>query len=165
MFEVTNQISLRAPRSAVWGVIADLANYRNWHPTISFKGTADFNAVIEYGYNGTVAGIDEPSAPARIVSYDAPTRIGWRLGIPVLGWADEWYRLADGGENTLIEHGVRCSGPISWLLKRFAARRLRAVIEAADAALAAHLNGLSRLCTTCGKVHNLTRNQRRLRRH
>lgn len=87
MFEVTNQISLPASSSAVWGVIDDLASYRNWHPTISFKGLASSNATIEYGYNGTIAGIEEPSAPARIVSYDAATRIGWRLGIPVLGWA------------------------------------------------------------------------------
>lgn len=164
MFELFNQFELSMSRDRIWRVLDDLPKYRDWHPTIFFTGTASHNAVVEYGFNGTVASLREPSAPARIVSYDPGEMIGWRLGVPALMWADEWYRLTAVGTVTRVEHGLRCSGPVSWLMKSLVSKRVRPLLEAADDALAVRARSLSQLCPHCGRTHPMTRNQRRKNR-
>lgn len=164
MFEIVNRIEISLPRAHIWRVLDDLPKYRDWHPTIFFIGTSSHNSVVEYGFKGTVASMRGPSTPARIVSYDPEEKIGWRLGIPALMWADEWYGLTAMGAVTQVEHGLRCSGPLSLLMKSLVGKRVRPLLAAADEALALRVRTCPPLCPHCGRVHTMTRNQRRKNR-
>ena len=139
MIEIVNEIETPAARDQVWRVIEDLPNYRSWHPMTFFNGKAGLNAVVEYGFNGTVASVRDPSAPARIAEYQPGSALGWKFGIPALMWANEWYRLTPSGTSTCVEHGFRCSGPLSWVAQILATRRLDPMLERADAALTIHV--------------------------
>jgi hypothetical protein len=153
MFEIVNQVELQRPSATVWAVVSDLTNYRSWHPKVFFIGNAGLNAVVEYGFNGMIASQRDPSASARIMTFEPGTAIGWRFGIPALMWIDEFYRLTGNGAATRVEHGFRFFGPLAWLAKFFVARRILPMIEAADAALARKISAMPQTCPKCGGIH------------
>lgn len=153
MFEVVNHTEIPVSPDQLWSILNDLPQYAIWHPSLWFTGAASHNAVIEYGFQGLVGGLQNPTAPARIVVFEPPTAIGWRLGIPALMWADEWYRITRAGAATCVEHGVRCSGPLSWFMRRLVTRKVQPLLDAADAALVAYTQGLPKVCPRCGGVH------------
>ena len=165
MFEVINQSNVSVASHQVWQVLNNLPGYCDWHPTVFFRGTAANNGVAEYGYNGTIASMREPSVPARILSYDPGTLIGWRIGIPAVMWIDEWYRLTAIKSGTHVEHGMRFSGPLSWVTKPFANRRIRSSLGTADAALAMKMRAAPQICPHCNRIHprQVRRQQRKPR--
>lgn len=162
MFEIVNRTEIRASPAQLWAVLSDLPEYRYWHPAIWIDGQAGPNATIEYGFKGLADLLSHPTAPARIVVYEPRLAIEWRFGIAALMRVDEWYRLTDTGPVTRVEHGLRCSGLLSWVARKRFTRTMQPLLDTSDAALKDHMGNFSHMpCRLVGAPRQVRTRPRR----
>lgn len=141
MFTVDNGIKVRSPRAHVWTVLTAFETFEQWHPYLWISGHAVHNEPIRYGLKELAGMPVRRSVPARVVHLHPEQTVGWRLSIPRLLTIEEIYLLSGSGSLTSVQHQVRCAGPISGLIRHLVTRRVKPLLEKADAALAARLEG------------------------
>lgn len=139
MFTVDNSMEVRSERVHVWAVLTAFEAFDQWHPYVWISGRPIHNELIRYGLKQLAGLPARRSVPARVFHLDPGQAVGWRLSIPRLMTIDEIYTLSDSGPRTTVHHQVRFEGPISGVVRRLVSRRVKPLLETADAALAARL--------------------------
>jgi len=140
MFQIVNTTELDASSAQLWAVLADLPEYRFWHPSIWIVGTASLDGTIGYGLKKLAELLNGSAATARLHVYVPGRSVGWRFWFLALLNIEEWYQLTEAGVRTSLEHGIRCSGPLSRFVRNGMTRRVPPFLQEADAALERHMS-------------------------
>lgn len=136
MFEVENILQADQPIGRVWDVLTAFAEFEQWHPYVWIEGRAVYDGVIRYGLKQLAGLPARRTVPARVLHFEPGRTLGWRLWVPRLLTVDEIYTLSGAGARTVVRHHVRCEGLIAGLIRRPVSRKVKSLLERADAALA-----------------------------
>lgn len=139
MIEKKSVQTLKTSVPVLWSYLARLDQIGEWNPQIGLKGNAAFNAEIQVVFKELLSSRPNAEGPGRIVLFDPPNAIAWRITIPFLFQIDETFRLIANPNGVLVERSISGSGLIAWLAKPWLSRHFDDYLKAGDAGLADHV--------------------------
>lgn len=131
--------TLEISRPVLWSYLARLDQIGEWNPQIGLKGNAAFNAEIRVVFKELLSSRPNAEGPGRIVLFDPPHAIAWRITIPLLLRIDETFRLTAKPNGVVVERSVGSSGLIARLARPWLSRHFDDYLKAGDAGLADHV--------------------------
>lgn len=136
----------------IWLLVADLSQLGQWNPKLSIEGQAAFNAEIRVVFKEFLTPVRKAEGPGRIVIFDPPLAVGWRIGIPFLLRIDEAFFLSCDTAGTRVTHRLVCSGPIALIARPWLARYIEDYLKAGDDGLANYVRNVhGRLLPVAGR--------------
>lgn len=150
----------------LWPLVADLKQVGQWNPKLSIEGQAAFNAEIRVVFKEFVTTTRKAEGPGRIVMFDPPHAVGWRIGIPFLLRIDETFFLSSDISGTRATHEVVCSGPVALIARPWLARYIEEYLKAGDEGLVtyAHKVGIQRVAVDDRNLPDKSGRRRRSKR-
>ena len=129
----------------LWSYLARLDQIGVWNPQIGLRGDAAFNAEIRVVFKKLLSSRPYAEGPGRIVLFDPPRAIAWRITIPFFLQIDETFHLVANPHGVVVEHSISSSGLMARLAKPWLSRHFDDYLKAGDAGLAEHVTrGLPR---------------------
>lgn len=126
---------LPMPVGELWAVLARLDGVSEWNPIIGLKGRSELNAEIRIMFKELAATWPNASGPARIILFDPPKAIGWRIRIPWLLEVEETVTLLKSGTGTLVTRRIVATGLVAKIARSWLSRQLQAYIEGGNQGL------------------------------
>lgn len=139
MIEKKSVQTLKTSVPILWSYLARLDQIGEWNPQIGLKGNAAFNAEIQVVFKELLSSRPNAEGPGRIVLFDPPNAIAWRITIPFFLQIDETFRLIANPNGVVVERSVSSSGLIARLARPWLSKHFDAYLKAGDAGLAAHV--------------------------
>lgn len=127
------------PLNTIWPLVADPNQVDRWNPKLGMEGKFSFNAEIRVIFKEFATTVRKAEGPARIVIFDPPQAVGWRIGIPLLLRIDEKVFLSGVTAGTRVTHIMDCAGPMAFFARPWLARYIENYLKAGDDGLASYI--------------------------
>ena len=99
---------------------------------IAFKGSAELNAELRIMFKELLTTWPSASGPARLVLYDLPHAIGWRIRIPLLLEIEETITLLESGTGTRVTRRIVGTGLLARIARSWLSRQLEGYLHNGD---------------------------------
>lgn len=121
--------------AVLWAILARLDGVSEWNPIIGLKGTAELNAELRITFKELKTTWPNAAGPARLVLFEPPNAIGWRIRIPLLLEVDETITLLKGETGTLVTRRIIGTGLIAKIAPSWLTQQLQTYIKGGDKSL------------------------------